>query len=323
MFFRIFLFVISFLSVGLLNAQTCCSGGIPLSNNIGLNFSDADATLFSLSYDYNYLNTLKNESNVLDDNSRLRTTTSILLNVGHSFGTKFTLEGLFTWVRQTRRITQFGNQNLDVTSGIGDAVVLGNFAVLSNPLSSTNLRLGLGVKVPLGSTTEKNSQGIVLNADLQPGSGAWDLLYVITVIQQLNLRPSLSLSFRSVYRQTGTNSEYLGNSAYKFGNEFQAYLGLVDQFLIKTVLINPSLTFKYRNARKDTIDSNLLPNTGGNWIFIMPNISVLIARNLNIYATGELPIYAVPDGLQLTPTYRITAGFIYSFLSKPKIEKFQ
>lgn len=323
MFLRNFFVIISFICAGIANAQTCCSGGIPLSNNIGLNFSDADATLFSLSYDYNYLNTLKNEGETLNDNSRLRTTTSILLNIGHSFGTKFTVEGLFTWVKQTRRITQFGNQNLDQTSGIGDAVVLGNFALIADPQLPTTLRLGLGVKVPLGSTTETNDQGIVLNADLQPGSGAWDLLYVLTAIQQLNFRPSLSLSLRAVFRHTGTNSEYLGNSAYKFGNEFQAYLGLVDQFLIKSTLINPSLTFKYRNAQKDTINTNSLPNTGGNWVFIMPNLSIIVARNLNLYATAELPLYAVPDGLQLTPTYRITTGFIYSLLSKPKIEKFQ
>ena len=51
-------------------SQTCCSGGIPLSNSIGLPSSSQGTFLLGLSYDYNNLNTLNNGNTELDDNSK-------------------------------------------------------------------------------------------------------------------------------------------------------------------------------------------------------------------------------------------------------------
>ena len=48
-------------------SQTCCSGGIPLSNSIGLPIENKGAFQFGLSYDYNNLNTLNSGDDELDD----------------------------------------------------------------------------------------------------------------------------------------------------------------------------------------------------------------------------------------------------------------
>ena len=73
-----FRFLFFFLSIGITNitfCQTCCSGGIPLSNNIGLEFSEAKTALLGISYDFNNLNTLKKESETIDDNSNYNNST--------------------------------------------------------------------------------------------------------------------------------------------------------------------------------------------------------------------------------------------------------
>ena len=105
-------------------SQTCCSGGIPLSNSIGLPISGKGTFLVGLSYDYNYLNTLKSGKDILNDRVRERTTQSLLLNLGYTITGDFSVEALFTYVKQERIISIFENVNKDGSNGIGDGVVL-------------------------------------------------------------------------------------------------------------------------------------------------------------------------------------------------------
>ncbi|EDP72492.1 hypothetical protein FBALC1_15362 [Flavobacteriales bacterium ALC-1] len=316
--FRFLIICISLIFINLTQSQTCCSGGIPLSNNIGLEFSGENTAVLGISYDFNNLNTLKNDEQTLEDNSRLRTTHSVLINAGYSFSKRLSVEGLFTWVNQRRIISEFESENLDQTYGIGDAIVLARYTIVNNIEKNWNVNLGFGVKIPVGSSTETNDQGITLNADLQPGSNAWDLIYLLGTSKTFDFRPTMTFSSRVVYRQPGENDSYFGNSTYKFGDEIQAYLSVSDQFLIRKTLINPGLSFKYRNSQKDKIQNIDLPNTGGDWVFVIPNFSIQLFQNISFNAAAELPLYSRPDGIQLTPTYRLTTGLLFNLFNKPQ-----
>ncbi|WP_345168721.1 transporter [Algibacter aquimarinus] len=300
-------------------AQTCCSGGIPLSNNIGMSVEEKGTFQLSLNYDYNNLNTLNNGTEKLNDDSRLRITNSILFNISYAVTNRLSVEGLFTWVNQRRVISQFGNENLDQTSGIGDGLLLLKYNFKNGLGKNSNIELGLGAKIPFGSSTETNNQGITLNADLQPGSNAWDVVYFLSASKQANFRPSLTFSGRIIYRSTGTNNSYFENSSYKFGNEIQTFLGVSDQFSILKTLATPSISLKYRDAKQDEIDGFNLDNTGGNWLFIIPDFSINIKPNLVFSTRAELPLYSNVDGTQLTPTYRITTGFLFKIKPKSKL----
>ena len=54
--------------------QTCCSGGVPLSNNLGISNEGKGSLQVGINYDYNNLNTLNAGSRRLDDDSRQRQT---------------------------------------------------------------------------------------------------------------------------------------------------------------------------------------------------------------------------------------------------------
>jgi len=303
-----------------LQSQTCCSGGIPLSNNLGLPSSEKGTLLLGLNYDYNNLNTLNIGSENLNDDSRLRTTNSVLLNAGYSITNKLSVESLFTWVNQRRIISQFDNENLDQTSGIGDAIFLVkyNFSNLLGENSAFNI--GVGTKIPLGSSTETNDLGIVLNSDLQPGSNAWDTVYFSFLNKSFGFNPSLNFYSRLFFRNTGTNSSYQNDLSYRFGNEFQLFIGASHQLIFFKTLANPGLSFKYRAASKDKIDNFDLDNTGGEWISIIPNISVDINPKVLFMSKVELPIYSKVEGTQLTPTYRITFGCLISIALKQNLK---
>ncbi|MCH2034552.1 MAG: hypothetical protein MK202_13660 [Tenacibaculum sp.] len=316
---RSFFFTFCFLILADLNhAQTCCSGGVPLSNNIGLSFLDKGAYQIGLFYDYNNLNTLNEGTKVLNDNSRLRITNSILLNFSYNFTDRLLGEGLFTWVNQQREITLGNNVNFDETFGIGDAILLLRYMLVKEEYSS--LIIGAGGKIPLGSTEEVNSLGILLNADLQPGSNAFDFIFTSTYTTIFDFRKSLQFHARATYRDTGINSSYLGSSEYKFGNEFQMFVGATDSFLVWKQLVNPSLVFKYRNAQMDQLDTNNVANTGGEWIFMNPSVTIALSPKINFSTRVEIPIYSNVTGVQLTPTYRINTGITFQFGNKRRNE---
>lgn len=317
---KIYLTILLFPLGHFVAAQTCCSGGIPLSNNIGMAILAKGTTQIGVAYDYNNLNTLNNGSKKLDDNARLRITHSILVNASYAITDKFSVEGLLTWVNQRRKISQFGGINLDQSSGIGDALLLAKYNFTDVIGENTDLNFGIGSKIPLGSSTEKSDEGITLNADLQPGSNAWDLIYFTSVSKSMNFRPSLSISSRFIYRSTGTNNDYFGDSTYKFGNDFQAFVGFSDQFLLFNTITSPSISFKYRNAQQDKIGGFNLENTGGNWVSVIPNFSINVNKNLVFSSKAELPIYSNVDGTQLTPTYRLTTGILYTIAPKKKFQ---
>lgn len=213
-------------------AQTCCSGGVPLANNIGgLPISAKNTWQLSVSADLNVLQTLKGVAHTLNDNSRQRKTLSLLLKTSYSFTDKFFIEGLLTWVQQQRAIDQAGGfSDFDQTQGAGDAVILVNY----NYLSSGRIKLigGLGPKIPIGKSDLKDSDGLTLNADLQPGSGAWDAVFFHRIQATDGNRPSRLYSTNFTYRYTSVNKDYLGGQHYRFGNELQILLGIADQFVI-------------------------------------------------------------------------------------------
>ena len=144
----ILVFVILFSAQDLLLAQACCSGGVPVSSNLGLPISSANALQWSLSYDYNALNTLKTGSVTQPSRERERTTQSILLELGYSFSNRFSVDGFFAYLQQDRFIRL--SDDLTRTRGIGDAVFLFKYNLIAN--ESSSLTLGAGPKIPLGNT---------------------------------------------------------------------------------------------------------------------------------------------------------------------------
>lgn len=298
-------------------AQTCCSGGVPLSNNLGLPNEGRGVLLLGVNYDYNNLNTLNAGSVKLDDDSRKRITNSVLLNLGYSFTDNLSAETLFTWVNQTRTISQFGNENFTETSGIGDAVILLKYAIPNVLGLNSQLNLGLGAKAPLGKSDIRSTQGIQLTADLQPGSGAWDGIGWMSFSKGVGFRPSAVVSASLTYRLTGKNNSYLNDtSIYEFGNAFQANIGYTDQFLLFNMIINPGLIFKYRKAGIDRIDNSNIPNTGGEWVFVRPEVSIQLSPSIALNTRFELPVYSFVDGTQLTPTSRFTTGLSFKLNNK-------
>lgn len=288
-------------------AQGCCSGMAPISANLGFPAASKNTWQVFASWDINKLATLKHGDERLEDNNRERITQSLLVKIGYSITERFSTDlMLVPVVNQTRIVDGINDvQTVNIT-GFGDMVILPKFLV-TNPTSLTTWQIGLGVKAPTGKS-DLTYQGLQLNADLQPGTGAWDLVMWTSFNWVPEFRKSMGISTTINFRLTGTNNEYLKTQAYEFGDDFHVLTAIADQYVLSGWIMAPSLGVRYRNISRSQIDENSLDNTGGHWVTGVASLGFSPWQLVQFSATGEIPFGASVDGIQLSSTYRLSFG---------------
>lgn len=316
------------ISTGL--AQTCCSGGVPLSSNLGLPAAEAHNLQLALTYDLNILNALKEGTLSLDDRSRNRKTHSLLWQVGYTVSRKLAVDALLSYVRQERTINNDAGRNFVHTEGLGDLVLLLKYRVWESRQQSSQWTLGAGTKLPTGPSDRSNDLGIRLNADLQPGSGATDLIFWSQLTHIGLIRPSMGFFFTTSYNRRGINKDYLPivdpntgvsrGQRYQFGNEWQIISGISDRLLAGKLILDPALSVRFRSVRYDRINDQRLPSTGGAWWFINPGITAWMSQRLSFNINAELPLYANIIGTQVSPSFRLNTGLFYRLPLKEEAE---
>lgn len=314
-----------------LAGQTCCSGGVPTSSNLGLPTSSKNTLQFRFNYDLNTLNTQQTGREKSTTPQSFRRTHTAMMQVGYSFTNKFSLDVFLPFVRQERRSNV--NNTGETTSGIGDAVFLLKYKLWSNDDNSTVFTIGVAPELPTGRTDFKNQFGNVLLADLQPGSGSIDGLLWSQFSTILNFRPSLNWLTQASYKRNGQNENFgFGNTetTYQFGNEFQLVTGLSDRIILGKSLFDPALLLRYRRTFSDKSKPNTtlqdlteVPSTGGSWVFISPSMTYWFSQDWSMTAGIEFPLFANIEGTQVTPTSRVNVGVFYRLIFKQKNEVLQ
>jgi hypothetical protein len=274
---------------------------------------------FNLSYDQNVLKTLKEGSNELNDDSRERITRSILAEVGYGFTNRFAVDVFLSYVNQGRTINQFGQSDFVSTSGIGDMVVLFKYRLTKPDDTRQNFMIGVGPKIPTGRSDFTREDGIILNADLQPGSGAWDALMYGFYNRSFGFRPSMGLAASVVYSLKGVNPDYFNGQSYQFGNEFLGQISVVEKFNAGNQIFDVSLSIRYRRQGVDAFNGSLLPNTGGQFLFLTPGLTYYFTPEFSLNISGDIPVYTKVEGTQLAPTYRFNVGLFLVLNRKSKI----
>ena len=310
-YFGIFISIVA-LNYGSLYGQTCCSGGVPISSNIGFNSERARTLQLSFTTDFNVLKSLYSGSEQLDDGFRKRTTQSYLIRGAYALTNRFSVETSLSLVRQTRKIYGI-NENIDFQStfGLGDPVVLFIYDVFQGPV---NWRVGVGPQIPLGRTDLLSDRGLFLVEDLQPGSGAWDAIMFSSILISSSKRPTNTFFLNGIYSSTGVNNESRdGLQSYEFGNDLQIITGMSDQFLMLGQLIAPSLGLRFRTAARDAIDGIVNSGTGGTFLFLRGGLGIDLSKDYRISFNGELPIYTRVNETQLATSYTLNLSLYKKF----------
>jgi hypothetical protein len=292
-------------------SQTCCTAGTPLLGSLEISTGNEKVVQLGLSYEHNVIETLFNESNILDDDSRERLTQTFLLEFNYGFTKKISLTGLLSFVNQTRVITS-GNRDDKINAyGFGDAVLLLKYNLINlNLFNQKELSIGSGIKFPIGKYDIENN-GILLPADLQPGTGSWDFLFWGYFSQGFGIGNPVNLFTNISYKLNGFNKRFSNSElGYKFGNELITSLG----FGLRTdYFFDLTLFLRYRNTSADEFDEDKIANTGGNWVYLIPGLNLKTIDNFTLRLNSQIPVYRKLDGTQLTTTYTLSASIFYSF----------
>lgn len=315
------LLVLGLLLPGVASPQTCCSGGVPTSSNLGLPATSSRSLQFSLTYDFNELNTQQTGRQEAGRPQSFRRTQSLMLQAGYQSGKAWGVDVFLPWIQQERRSNL--NNDVNTTDGLGDAVLLFKYQLLRPRLGSSSLSLGIGPELPTGRADFRAEDGTLLLADMQPGSGSWDALFWAQYNHPLPFWPSASAFLQGTYKTNGKNKD-LGSKAasltYQFGDEWQLIGGINNRFLIAGRTVDFGLTLRYRRAAFDRSKPNgipqplaELPNTGGQWLFVNPSLAYWFSPDCSVTLTAAYPLLADVGGTQVTPTYRLNASIFYHF----------
>lgn len=297
------------------NAQACCSGGVPLGGSLGLGTADAQSIQFLMTYDRNVLRDLMDQRELLVDDTRERMTHSLLNEINYGIGEKWSVAAVIPIIRQERKIrNEFSDQTeFTVGQGLGDIMFLIKYNVLSSSLDQKwQWITGVGTKIPTGRSDLRNNNGFTMAADMQPGSGSWDLMLWNFIQKDRFLSPNLSWLMISTYQLNGKNNSYNTTQTYQFGNTLQITSGFNFNFFASWP-IDTFLFGRFRHQPPDLIDDRPFPGSGGVWTSIVPGININISPNLSFRSSVQLPVYRSLEGAQLTTTYRTSLSLFYNF----------
>ncbi|MEL7119565.1 MAG: hypothetical protein AAFO07_08995 [Bacteroidota bacterium] len=308
------LFIFTIATSSFLWSQACCSGGTPLSSNLGIQALDNGQLDFQLSYDFNTQKDLIAGSQRLDDRRRARNTHSILLRTSYAFSPKISLTGLLSYVSQEERITSNGSENVAVASGVGDAVAMLQYQFLQT--QKISLIGAAGVNIPLGKTNVIDPRtGITeFHPDMQPGTGVWDGLFGANILVYDVFKRGLSFNTIFTYRHTTPRERFNGGQEYEFGNELIVLTGFSDTYFLGLWVVDPSILLRYRHTGLDKVNGIDASNTSGDWLHLMPGVDVHVTPKWSVGVTGEIPIWRNLEGTQLTTTYRFRLNLRYTIV---------
>ncbi len=290
-------------------AQTCCSAGTPILSAINVSATNANQWQFSFSAEHNSIkDVLPSDQDPLVE----RFTNSAIIDISYGINDRFSATLILPYV-QLSQTARFGSQGETIKSGIGDILAMVKYNIItSNIADQRQLAIGYGLKFPSGKSDIRGDLGIVLAPQLQPGTGSWD--HVLWAFFSQSFRPNAFSAFTNLsYRINGDNNRFQTSgafSSYRFGDVLTITAGFSYRLI---PLIDLSLQARYRHTSKDFFASGEVPNTGGDWVYLIPAINI----NFDPYGvsfSSQLPVFRDLSGIQITTSYTVSASFYFFIL---------
>jgi hypothetical protein len=189
---------------------------------------------------------------------------------------------------------------------VGDVRVLGRRQWSSEnreALRIDSYGVTFGLKLPTGETDVRNADGDLAERSLQPGSGTTDLLLGAYFSRQLG---SGSSWFTDVQVQQPLNSHDNFKPGLRVGFDVGYRYGASDKL---TLMVQLNALYKDRDQGSEAEPED----SGGNFLFVSPGLSYVIAKKVQLYSFVQLPLYQYVNGVQLTANWSVVAGISTRF----------
>ena len=312
-------------------SQGCCSGGgsNPISGDVANGVLEKNQFDFSTSYQYNASNIIYEGYQQIEEDGFYDKLSSdyLFLKTDYGLSNNLTLS-LATGYHIKKALHIKGVDSTNSSSGFGDLIFLPRYNLFSTVNNSirTEITLGIGLKIPLGS--HKDTIETVPNVwellppTIQLSTGGNDLIIYSSFLKNNN-KKKIRFSVNTLYIKKGFNSlnDKFGNYAsisFYAGKSFSENWGITTQIKGEWVGKLSATTEKLNELN---LDENYFDKiqweakrdaTGGTKIFLSPQLNYSL-NNLNLYALYEIPVYQNLNDIQFGSQVQLTFGFKYRF----------
>jgi hypothetical protein len=330
---QIFLFRKSILLIFLLTAYIsniqaqCCGGGSGSPVAGGSSQGVLNENQMEINTNFQYIQTKKFFSGDKPDTNYLDSYSSSYLYTRLAYGLskKFTIS-LETgyWLNKT----EVGKNKAFTykSSGFGDLIIFPRYNVLNIEKNHkrTEVTLGMGIKIPLGSYNDSSEMVEPFSGDkyyitkplsVQTSSGSQDFIFY-AFVSQSNLYSNFRVFANAIYIKKGYNpiGEKMGDYASiglfagkTFFDKLAATLQLKAEWISGMEINETIREFAYPNYDPEA--------TGSKKLFVVPQLSYNY-KSFVIYALSEIPVYQYVTKTQIASQFQTTIGLSYRFMCK-------
>jgi hypothetical protein len=314
------------LSANLMYSQGCCSGGSgsPISGAAASGVLLENQMEISTSYQFISSHLFKTNNNkdtvsILSDTLR---SDYLFFRTDYGLSEKLTMSVALGYFLDKSIVNR--NESYSV-SGVSDLILFPRYNVFNFKKENhrTELTLGLGLKLPIGSHTD--SSLLVSN----PIFG--DIYAYNPPIAQLTNGSQDAMFYAFIFRtypkkkfSVFANSLFIKKAFNSLGEKFGDYSSM-SVFFSKSLPKNFGLTaqLKYEHVGEieaahgvDLVNYNVeLESTGLSKMLFVPQLSYS-KNGFTYFATADLPLYEDLNGSQFSTQYQVTVGLSYRFLLK-------
>lgn len=282
---------------------TCSCAGVPLLSSMEFGTPDNKSWFLSSSYEFHDISDLvSGTDDVSDSTDRKRKSQTLILEASYGINDRFSVSTLFSAVEHERTVGQSGTAR---ASGLGDGIVMFKYTPGKVGLFKRNgLAFGIGSRIPIG---EDNASDIVtLAEDMQPSTGAWAGIFWVQASRSFSRAAKTQVFSSFSYTENFENDR-----DYRFGNTWSLSLG--GSYQTDTPW-NFGVEMRYRNSDRDQRNSVEIPNTGGQWLDLVPAVQYHFNDKLAGKITARIPVWRdLNDVLQFTTSYSVALSISYLF----------
>ena len=306
-------------------AQGCCSGGAgsPIAGGAASGVLQEYQMEISANYQFNKSNTFYTGSKLTEPLFKNLTSNYMFFRTDYGVSKKLTLSLATGYYLNKSKEADYVINNR-TSSGFSDLIIFPRYSVYNknNNFKRTEIALGLGIKMPLGTHIDSTLTGpnewdfYKTNPPLvQTTNGSNDFMFYSFIFREYQKR-KLRLFISALHVKKNFNSLGL-----KFGDYSSLGLFVSKTFYRKwgiTTQLKLEHIGKIQSAKEINPESlyDIVPiSTGSNKAFFTPQVSYS-QNGLTFFVTSEIPIYQYLHGTQIGSQSQFTAGVNYRFLTK-------
>jgi len=322
---------------GIGNAQ----GAGPI-NTISASTLEQGHSVAGFTFDYTSFDTLSdatllNAAAGIEDVHGLGTIESYALSFAYGVTNDLMLAVRLPYIRRTgiRAAEDDEIEDHGSPSGVGDLTMLGQYRFLNDEASRTEASFLLGVKAPTGETDVQHD-GELLEAEFQPGSGAWDGLFGLALTkrvgpwsfdsnvlytlvtegtQETDLGDLFLYNAAVSYRLTSlgpVTPMFHGAHAHEAGDDGHAHTHNHEEEASHGATLDLVLELNGEWHGKQETAGVEDENSGGNAIYVSPGLRLSNDQWSGFVSVG-IPVVKDLNGIQAEPDWRISTGASLAF----------